>query len=183
MAQTYSCSFTQSRPSEAQGIVHDTMPGAITREDRRKSIIEAAKKWIDEHGNQTRGEEAAVERGTPISQQYLSWASRGEKIGPKMGDLVAALYDTTPDGLVYMFIRGGEWRPLRDVPGWSRAKSDARSDERAHGFEAWVWDAIDNVSVPARIRLAKPQMVLEIARFLQDWGRASSIRPKASAAR
>lgn len=159
------------------------MPGSITREDRRKSIIEAARKWIDDHGGQTRGEEAAAEQGTPITQQQLSWASRGEKIGPKMGDLVAALYNTTPDGLVFMFIRGGEWRPLRDVPGWSKAKSEARNDPRAHGFEIWVWDAIDNVTVPASIRFAKPQMVLEIARFLQDWGRGSSIRPKVSASR
>lgn len=159
------------------------MPGPITRDDRREAIVLAAKEWISRHGTQTQGELAASEQGTPIPQQYLSWASRGEKLGPKMADMVAALYETTPDGLVYLFIRGGEWRALRDVPGWPKAKREAQADARGQSFEPWVWSAVDSVTVPAQIRQAQAQMVLEIARFLSDWGKGSGVILKAEARR
>lgn len=183
MANTYSCSCTQSRSSFAQGIVHADMPARISTDERRKSIIAAANKWIEKHGGQSPGAVAAKEKGVELSQQSLSWASKGQKLGPLMADRIAALYETTPDGLVYMFIRGGNWRLLRDVPGWAKAKSEARTDARSHDYDPWVWDAIDNVTVPAQVRLAMPQMVLDIARFLHEWGKVSSVRPKLAAAR
>lgn len=183
MSQIYSCSFTGSRSSLVQGIVHDGMPGPITSEDRRKSIIAAAKKWIEKYGGQSPGAIAAKEKGVELSQQNLGWASKGQKLGPLMADRIAALYDTTPDGLVYMFGRGVGWRPLRDVTGWAKAKSEAKSDARSHDYDPWVWDAADNVTVPPQVRLAKPQMVLDIARFLHEWGKVSSIRPRVAASR
>ena len=67
------------------------MPRALTQAKIRDAVQKAAKKWIDDNAGQSAGARAARRRGTPISQQNLGWASRGEKIGEKMAHDVAAL--------------------------------------------------------------------------------------------
>lgn len=148
----------------------------ITQAQIHEAVKRAARKWLDDHGNnQSAGARAAAERGTPVSQQQLGWASRGEKIGQKMAADIAALYDTTPEGLVPVFVGGVAFIELRSVPGWQKAKAEALA-ERGTKVEPWVWAVIDEVRVPARLRYATARMVLDIADFLDRYGQASGVR-------
>jgi hypothetical protein len=157
---------------------------AITRAQVKQAVQRAAQHWIDKHGGQPGGQSAGARaadaRGTPISQQNLGWASKGQKIGEKMAWAVAALYDTTPDGLVGEFVGGIEETALKNVPGWARAKAAAR-DELGTKVDPWVWSAIDDVTVPTRLRPATVEMVRQIAQFLDHWGGVSGVRARVQA--
>jgi hypothetical protein len=146
---------------------------APDNDERKQAVIEAARKWIDRFGGQSAGARAADEQGTPILQQELGWAAKGQKIGLKLADKVAALYGTTPDGLAHA-LRSEEEMTLRDVPGWARAKAEAIEENRH--IEDWVWEAIDHVVVPVALKDAKPAMAEQMAIFLQRWGGVSTVR-------
>lgn len=155
------------------------MAKPITLEQKRKAVQLAATEWLNRHRvkgkiNQSAAARAAKAQGTPIEQTALSWASRGEKIGETMAERVAALFETTPEGLVAEFIDGVEGVALRNVPGWARAKAEAM--EEAGKVEAWVWNAIDSVEVPSRLRSAEKEMVIQMATFLDRWGQVSGLR-------
>ncbi len=158
-------------------IAPEDVPRPITRTQIHEAVKRAAQAWVDEYGGQSAGERAASERGTPITQQNLSWASRGEKIGEKMAHAVAELYDTTPEGVVVLFLGGVDFTELRNVPGWAKAKAEAMS-ERGNKVDAWVWALIDEVRVPARLKLASARMVLDIAQFLDNYGQSSGVRAR-----
>jgi hypothetical protein len=152
--------------------------GRALRGVREKAVQRAAQEFLAKYANnQTLAAKAGRELGVPIKQQHFSDAKEGRKIGPHLGDVIAALYDTTIDGLVALFVRGARSVALRDVPGWARAKAKAM-EAMGDRVEDWVWAAIDDVTVPASLKPADEQMVREIANFLSYWGRISQIRKR-----
>lgn len=150
---------------------------ALKQEQVRRAVQKAAAAWIEKHGGQSGGAREASRLGTPITQQNLGWASKGEKIGDKMALTVAALYGTDPAGLVAMFDGGLHTIALRSVPGWAKAKAEAMA-LRGSKIDPWVWRAIDEVTVPARLRTADVNMVVQIAEFLDRWGQGSGTRAR-----
>lgn len=175
---SYSFSFSVSSRYFVACRVVNAVPHPISQAQVSEAVQRAAQAWLDQHQqNQSAAARAAVERGTPISQQKLSWASRGQKIGEKMAREVAALYDTTPEGLVALFVGGVVFIELRNVPGWQKAKQEAMA-ARGDKVSPWVWRAIDEVRVPARLRHATPRMVEDIADFLERYGQSSGLRPR-----
>lgn len=166
-----------SYPSPS-AILRLTMAKPITRGQIKEAVQKGAAKWLADHkGNQSLAARVAAAEGKPISQQNLSWAARGLKIGEKMAFEVALLHDTTPDGLVGMFLGGIEETALKHVQGWAKAKGAAR-EELGPKVEPWVWAAIDHVIVPARLRPATTEMVIQIATFLDRWGSVSGVRAR-----
>lgn len=142
------------------------MARPVTDKQRREALILAANEWIKAHGGQSSGARAAKVRGTPIKQQSLGWAAKGEKLGPRLAEELAALYDTTPDGLVrYLLGEGSDEVPLRDVPGWARAKQEAM-ERFGHLADDWTWRAVDHVILPFAPGHATPEMVLDFAQLL-----------------
>lgn len=150
----------------------------ITDAQRRQALVLAATRWIERHGGQTAGAKAAEERGTPIKQQSLGWGSKGLKLGPKLAAELAALYDTTPDGLVrYLLGEGCDEVPLRDIPGWAQAKQKAMEDG-GHLADARTWAAVDHVTIPFAPREASPEMVIGFVQLLFRFARVSGVRAK-----
>lgn len=154
-----------------------------SRKDRHEATRLAAIQWIKENGGtQSSAARAAQEiRGIKIAQPILGGISKGLKIGEKATDTMAQLYETTPDGLVAMFLGGKTGLPLRDVQGWARAKAEAMEDPGVK-VEDWVWRAIDDIIVPSALRRAEKQMVIQIAAFVDYWGQTSGVRRARAAA-
>lgn len=147
-----------------------------SRKDRHEATKLAALKWIkDNGGTQSSGARAAEAAGVKIAQPILGAISKGLKIGEKATDDMARLYETTPDGLVAIFLGGKTALPLRDIQGWAKAKAEAMEDPGVK-VEGWVWRAIDDVVVPSSLRRAEKQMVIQIAAFVDYWGQVSGIR-------
>jgi hypothetical protein len=155
--------------------------GRTTREDRRKATEKAAKKYLDKFdGNQSAAARAAQGRGIRLLQPMLGKIKDGEKIGEKMTDFMAAIYDTTPDGLVRIMLGGKGGLALRDVQGWAAAKA-AAMEELGSKVDEWTWGAADDVVVPTSLRRADTGMVIEIVRFLDRYGQTSGVRKKRAA--
>lgn len=174
----YSFGCKSSSATFGTGTLDRKMPRTVTEAQRREALVKAAKDWISKHGGQTAGARAAAEQGTPIKQQSLGWAAKGEKLGPKLADELAALYHTTPDGLVrYLLGEGAEEVPLRDIPGWRRAKQEAMERE-GDLVDAQTWAAVDYITLPLAPREATSEMVIGFAQLLYRFTRASGVRKK-----
>lgn len=153
--------------------------GRTSRADRHTATKLAAAQWIVEHGgprsSQNHAAKEAQALGVPLSQPQLGQILIGKKIGEKMTDLMAALYETTPDGLVRMFLGGPGGLRLGDVQGWRTAKAEAMEDPGVQVAD-WVWNAVDDVVVPQALKRAEKQMVIQIANFVHYWGQTSGVR-------
>lgn len=151
--------------------------GHPTREDRKLAAQKAAQDWIEKHsGKQLLAAKKAAEKGITISQQALGEVAKGKKIGEAMVDRLAGLYDTTPDGLVVLFVRDVGHIALRDVPGFATALEEAMA-ERGSKVDAWVWHSLGSVVLPVRPRNATSAMLIDIAQFLDRWCSQSGVRP------
>ena len=145
------------------------------RSDRIEAAKRAATRWIAQNGGQAPAARAALDAGVEISQQQLGAAAKGLKIGEATIDRLAALYGTTPDGLVAEFVSDVGSFAFRDTPGFAAARAEA-IEERGNKIDAWVWHAIGNVVLPARPRSATRDMVIQLAMFLDQHCAQSGVR-------
>lgn len=157
------------------------MRSRTSQADRREAVRRASIAWRDRYPSQVQAAKAAREKGVKLSQPMLGQYIKGNKIGEAAVDMLSELFEVSHDGLVRLFLGGESAMALRDVPGWRKAKEEAR-DELSSRIDDWVWRAVDDVVVPVSLKRADKQMVKEIAQFLNYWGQTSSIRPLPRAA-
>lgn len=90
--------------------------------DRVEACWIAANKLVEKHGS---GNAAA--KAERIEQGTLSNLLSKKKLGIDFADRIASIYDTTPDGLVWLFLRGGEGAVrVGNIQGWQKAVDEAR---------------------------------------------------------
>jgi hypothetical protein len=68
-----------------------------------------------------------VAKATKLQQGTLSNLLSKRKLGIEFADQLAAVFDTTPDGLVWLLLRGGEGAVRAgNIQGWQKAVDEAR---------------------------------------------------------
>lgn len=130
--------------------------------------MRAARELVEVHGSANKAAKA-----TGLVQQTLSELLRNRTLGLEFADKIAALYETTIDGLVWKFVRGGEGKVRAgDVPGWSRSVEEAKSawgDMYPYGIAA-------ETHLPIAPRVATPEFARDLAVLYYNHTRSSSVR-------
>lgn len=92
--------------------------------DRVEACRLAALELKSRHGDSLNA--AAKEYG--LQQPTLNSLVKDRKLGIDFADQLAAVFDTTPDGLVWRFLKGGEGAVRAgNIQGWSKAVDEARA--------------------------------------------------------
>jgi hypothetical protein len=147
-----------------------------TKLDPGSDRVAACLKAVDElakiHGSQNK---AAIKTG--LGQQKLNKFVNTKSLGIDFADQIAAVYETTVDGLVWLFVRGGEGAVRAgSVPGWQKAVEEAESRWPEYGQQ--YLPAAD-ATLPLAPKIATPEFARDIARLLFDHARGSQTRFKA----
>ena|SRR5687768_4497610 len=143
-------------------------PGLDPRSDRHRACLLAAHALIKEYGSGPKVEEA-----TGLRQPTLNNLIKHGKLGIGFADQIAAVFETTVDGLVAIFLRENE--PLRaaDIPGWQEAVAEARANDPSYDYAA-----AGAVVLPMWPRRATAGFARDMARIFHDHVRVSSTRPR-----
>lgn len=142
-------------------------PGLDRKSDRHLACVRAAEALMKEHGSGPKVEEA-----TGLKQPTLNNLLKHGKLGIGFADQIAAVFDTTVDGLVAIFLRENE--PLRaaDIPGWQDAVAEAKANDPGYDYAA-----AGAVVLPVWPRRATPGFARDMARIFHDHVRTSGARP------
>lgn len=141
--------------------------------DRVEACYRVAVELKEKFGSVNR---AALE--TKLNQQTLNSLVSKRKLGIEFADQIAALLDTTVDGLVWLVVKGGKGAVRAgNVPGWAKAVEDAREE-----FGELPYALAGEVLLPIAPRRASKHMVRDLARFLQDYAGQSHMRLTAAKA-
>lgn len=136
--------------------------------DRHRACSLAIAKLMEEHGSGPKIEEA-----TGLKQPTINKFQKHGTLGIDFADQVAAVFDTTIDGLVWKFLNGGAGAVLaRNLPGWAKAVEEAQ----AAGHD-YPYDLAAAVILPVAPRYATPEFARDLARVFSDHVRTSSVRP------
>lgn len=159
---------------------HDTIPAMPTKLDPSSDRVEACYRVAlalkEECGSVNA---AAKEYG--LSQQTLNSLVSQRKLGIEFADQLAALRETTVDGLVWMVLRNGEGAVRAgDIPGWNKAVEDART--LFGGADDLPFDAAAEVKLPIAPRQASAAFARDLAQFLRSYAQQSQTRMKAQKA-
>jgi hypothetical protein len=162
----------QSRIGEGvDRILCDMAPPLNPKDERTRACRLAVESLIEKHGGQK-----AVERETNLSQQSISKFLKQGSIGLDFADEIAAVYETTIDGLVWRFVRGGEGAVRAgNIPGWSKAVAELR-ERHADLFD---WDAAAEVILPVAPRVAELDFVRALAQLITVYCSSTSTRIRA----
>jgi hypothetical protein len=136
--------------------------------DRHRACLAAAKALMTEYGSGPK-----VEQATGLKQPTLNNLLKHDKLGIGFADQIAAVFETTVDGLVAIFLRENE--PLRavDIPGWQEAVAEARVTDPDYDYLA-----ASAVVLPVWPRRATREFARDMARIFHDHVRVSSTRPR-----
>jgi len=144
--------------------------------DRTKACLAAAEDLLSRRV--ARGEPRSVNATAKefgLNQQTLDKFIKSKQLGIEFADQIAAVFETTVDGLVWRFLKGGEgFVRAGDVPGWARAVEEARS---AYGGEDHDFSLAAEVRLPVAPRLATKEFAYDLAQVFQKHTRASGARP------
>lgn len=136
--------------------------------ERLRACRLAVAQLIEEHGT---GNAAA--KATKLRQQSISDLIKHGKLGIDFADEIAAVFETTVDGLVWKFLKaeGGEVR-AGNVPGWAKAVEEATSQWGESGY-----DLAAEVILPTAPRLATARFAYDLGQIFHMHVRSSSVRP------
>jgi hypothetical protein len=91
--------------------------------DRVRACQAAALELKARHGNSLN----AAAKEYKLQQPTLNSLVKSGKLGIDFADQLAAVFETTPDGLVWRFLKGGEGAVrVGNIQGWAKAVEDAR---------------------------------------------------------
>lgn len=110
-----------------------------------------------------------------LTQQTLDKFHRTKELGIDFADQIAATFDTTVDGLVWLFLRGGDHVRAGDVPGWEKAVEECH----ALGWGNYPYEIAKETRLPVAPSFATPTFARDLAQFLQNYGRTSHTRIQA----
>jgi hypothetical protein len=138
-------------------------------DERRKACVLALEELIRQHGSPLKVEKAIPTLKQPTINKFQKHGS----LGLELADAIAAAHDTTVDGLVWLFLKGGAGAVLaRNVPGWHKAVEEATSR-----WGDYPYDLAGATLLPVAPRVATPDFVRDLARLFSDHVRTSSVRP------
>lgn len=147
-------------------------PGA----DRVEACHRLALELEEEFGSVNK---AAIAKG--LTQQTLNSLVKDRKLGIEFADQLAALRDTTVDGLVWLLLRDGEGAVRAgDIPGWAIAVDQARGE--FGGADDLPFDAAADVRLPIAPRRATSAFAHALAQFLRSYAQQSQTRMTAQKA-
>lgn len=146
------------------------MPPKLDPESERvEACHKVALELVSKHGSVNA---AAVALG--LSQQTLNALVKERKLGIQFADQLAALKETTVDGLVWLYIKGGAGAVRAgNIQGWQRAAAEAESTWPEFGS---YYQAAAETLLPVAPRQATPELVRDLARLLFDHTRKSHVR-------
>lgn len=145
--------------------------------DRVEACHRAALKLVADNG----GTVNKAAKALGVSQQTLNSLVSKRKLGIEFADQLASLYETTVDGLVWRFLRGGEGAVrAKDITGWANAVAEAAGQWPEY---AEFYGAAAETVLPVAPRVATPELARDIARLLYDHARKSQVRLTAQRAR
>ena len=130
--------------------------------DRGEAVYRAAVALKEKHGSENK-----VAIATGIKQQSLNKLIGRRVLGIELADKIAAAYDTTVDGLVALFIEGGEGVKASDVPGWAKAVEEAREQFG----DVYPYPLAGRVVLPISPRRATAHFVRDLADLFMIMGR------------
>lgn len=135
--------------------------------DRARACRLAVEKLCKEHGS---ANQAALKTG--LRQQSISALLKSGQLGLDFADKIAAHYETTIDGLVWLFLREGNAEvQAGNIPGWSRAVEEARAEWGDSGYELAA-----QVYLPTAPRLATARFAYDLAQIFHVHVKSSSVR-------
>jgi hypothetical protein len=138
--------------------------------ERREACRIAVEKLREQHGG-----DSGVMRATggKLKQQALSGFMKRGKLGIQLADAIAAQFETTVDGLVWLLLKegGGEVR-ASSIPGWDRAVEEARAE-----FGDSRYDMAAQSVLPTAPRYATARFAYDLAQIFHLHVRVSSIMP------
>lgn len=136
--------------------------------ERRQACALAIAELMKEHGSGPK-----IETATGLLQPTINKFTKHGVLGIDFADQIASVYDTTVDGLVWLFLRGGAGAVLaRNVPGWAKAVEEAISRGNDYSYEV-----AGAVVLPLAPRVATWDFARDLARLFHDHVRTSSVRP------
>jgi hypothetical protein len=135
--------------------------------DRVEACHRAAIELVKKHGTENK---AAIATG--LSQQTLNSLIKSRKLGIDFADKLAAEYETTVDGLVWRFLKGGE-NAVRagDLLGWQKAVEEAEAT-----WPDYPYGAAAEVRLPVAPRVATKEFVGDLAGVLHRYATGSGTR-------
>lgn len=141
--------------------------------DRVEACFQAATELVKIHGSENK---AALAKG--LSQQTLNKLLSARRLGIEFADQIAAVFDTTVDGLVWKYVKGGEGAVRAgDLPGWAKAAEEAEGTHPEYPYAAAA-----EVRLPIAPRIATVSFVVELAGVLHHHARVSGARMRAQKA-
>lgn len=109
-----------------------------------------------------------------LNQQTLDKFCRTGSLGIDFADQIAAFYETTVDGLVWLFLHGGSGAVrVGDIPGWARAAAAAKDH---WGDAVYDFDAAAEVRLPIAPRRASKEFAKALAHFIYEHAQTSHMR-------
>lgn len=114
--------------------------------------------------------QAALKTG--LRQQSISALLKSGQLGLDFADKLAAHYETTIDGLVWLFLREGSGEVRAgNIPGWTRAVEEAKAEWGDSGY-----DLAQHVYLPTAPRLATARFAYDLAQIFHVHVKSSSVR-------
>lgn len=137
--------------------------------ERHRACLLAARHLMKEHGSGPK-----VEAATGLQQPTLNNLLKHGKLGIKFADQIAAVFETTVDGLVALFLRENEPVRVGDIPGWQEAVAEAKNLDPNYDYAA-----ASAVVLPVWPRRATAEFASDLARIFHKHVRTSGMRPVA----
>ncbi len=138
--------------------------------DRVEACHRAALKLKSDHG----GSVNAAAKATGLVQQTLNDLVKSRKLGIEFADQLASHFDTTVDGLVWLYLKGGEGAVRAgDIQGWKKSVEDAEQQ-----WPDYPYAAAAEVRLPIAPRSASKDFVRDLAQFLHNHAASSQTRIK-----
>lgn len=135
--------------------------------ERVRACRLAAQELCKKYGS---ANQAALKTG--LRQQSISALLKSNQLGLEFADKLAAHYETTIDGLVWLFLREGNGDVRAgSVPGWSRAVEEAKAQWGDGGY-----DLAAQIVLPQAPRQATPRFAYDLAQIFHVHVKSSSIR-------
>jgi hypothetical protein len=158
-------------------------PGGDRVEACFRAVVELQRRYSEECPPKQRTPDGLasgnfVAKQTGIRQQNISNLLAHRSIGIEIADKIASLYETTVDGLVWLFLHEGQGAVRAgDIPHWAQAVAAARDQygEVQHSFELAA-----EVRLPIAPKRATKEFAQELAHLIWKHGLTSHMRVAAT---
>ncbi len=142
------------------------------KSDRVEACHAAAMALVHKHGSVNKAAKA-----TGLTQQTLNDLVSKKQLGIDFADKLASHYETTVDGLIWSFLKGGDGAVRAgDITGWSKS---AEAAEQQWPEYAVAYRLAAEVRLPVAPSVVDVNFVRDLAQFLHNHTRSSQTRVKA----